>query len=297
MTCSAKRSTARSPGDTPQRYTVPARKPTLAATDLRASPHQREPVDAVLRATKAGRGGLLLADDVGLGKTHAAWAAVRAMPASRRSTGTLLYPHRMEPLPPLAGVAAAATAGFALAHVVESAWHRFVAHGKQPDPTRTGHLEHHRLAAQGVDVAGELREHGGRGVLPAVAAGAVLAPVVGVGPAVALSAGLVVGVVVVNHTHARMHRRAPRGPWERWMWRFHWHHHAVDARVNFGLTNPLLDFVLGTAVVPDRVEVPSKLAPAWLRAADGEVAGIRVQPESAGGASDAAPGGTLENSR
>lgn len=190
----------------------------------------------------------------------------------------------MEPLLPRVSAAAAAAAGFALAHVVESAWHRFVAHGKRPDPTRTGHLEHHRLAAQPVDVPGELREHGGRGVLPAVVAGGVLAPVVGVGPAVAFSAGLVLGGVAVNFSHARMHRRAPRGPWERWMWRFHWHHHAVDARVNFGLTNPLLDLLLGTAVAPDRVEVPAKLAPAWLRAAGGEVAGIRVQPESGDGA-------------
>jgi sterol desaturase/sphingolipid hydroxylase (fatty acid hydroxylase superfamily) len=60
------------------------------------------------------------------------------------------------------------------------------------------------------------------------------------------------------------------------MWRFHWHHHAVDARVNFGLTNPLLDFVFGTAVVPNEVELHTKLVPAWLREAGGSHAGIRA---------------------
>ncbi len=74
-----------------------------------------------------------------------------------------------------------------------------------------------------------------------------------------------------------MHRRAPKGRYEEWMWRFHWHHHATDARVNFGLTNPLLDFALGTAVVPKEVELHPNLAPAWLLDAGGEVAGIRVR--------------------
>ncbi len=50
----------------------------------------------------------------------------------------------------------------------------------------------------------------------------------------------------MNYLHARMHKRGPKNRAEEWMWRFHWHHHAADARVNFGLTNPLLDFVLGT---------------------------------------------------
>lgn len=64
------------------------------------------------------------------------------------------------------------------------------------------------------------------------------------------------------------------------MWRFHWHHHAADARVNFGLTNPLLDFALGTAVIPTEVELHPKLMPAWLREAGGSFAGIYVQPST-----------------
>jgi sterol desaturase/sphingolipid hydroxylase (fatty acid hydroxylase superfamily) len=151
-----------------------------------------------------------------------------------------------------------ATAGFATAHVLESAWHRWIAHGKRPDPTRTGHLEHHRIAAEPVDVPAELREHAARFAKTLLGVNVVLAPLLGLRRALPFSVGLTAGLVAVSYYHARMHRRAPRGRYEEWMWRFHWHHHAVDARVNFGLTNPLLDFVFGTAVAPSEVELHPK---------------------------------------
>lgn len=166
---------------------------------------------------------------------------------------------------------------FAAAHVLESAWHRFIAHGKRPDPSRTGHLEHHRIAAEPVEVWREMRENAGRVALSLVVVSLALAPLIGAGASLSVTAGLAAGFVSVNLYHARMHRRAPRSRYEQWMWRFHWHHHAVDARVNFGLTNPLLDFVLGTAIVPDEVEVPAKLTPAWLHDAGGAVGGIRAR--------------------
>ncbi len=170
-----------------------------------------------------------------------------------------------------------AAAGFAAAHVLESAWHRFIAHGKRPDPTRTGHLEHHRIAAEPVNVWQEIRDHAGRAATSLAVGSLVLSPLIGPSRALPLTAGLVAGLVAVNVYHAQMHERAPRTRYERWMWRFHWHHHAADARVNFGLTNPLLDFVLGTAVVPATVELHPNLVPAWLRDAGGEVAGIRAR--------------------
>lgn len=169
------------------------------------------------------------------------------------------------------------TTGFVAAHVLESAWHRWIAHGKGEDPTRTGHLEHHRIASEPVDVMSELRLNAGRAARTLAIANLALAPFLGLRRTLPLSAGLVAGFVAVNYYHARMHRRAPRGRYEEWMWRFHWHHHAADARVNFGLTNPLLDFVLGTAVVPDEVELHPKLVPAWLRDAGGAVAGLRAR--------------------
>jgi sterol desaturase/sphingolipid hydroxylase (fatty acid hydroxylase superfamily) len=171
-----------------------------------------------------------------------------------------------------------ATAGFATAHILESAWHRFVAHGKRPDPTRTGHLEHHRIAAEPVDVPAEIRLHASRAARTLALGNLVAAPLLGLSRTLPFTAGLVAGFVAVNYYHARMHARAPRTAYERWMWRFHWHHHAADARVNFGLTNPLLDFALGTAVIPDRVELHPKLVPAWLRELGGSYAGLTATP-------------------
>ena len=177
----------------------------------------------------------------------------------------------------LARTIAWAATGFAAAHVLESAWHRFIAHGQRPDPTRTGHLEHHRKANEPVPVADEVREHGPRLARTLAAVHVVLAPVLGPSRTIPLTAGVAAGLLAVELYHARMHRRAPRGAYEEWMWRFHWHHHAKDARVNFGLTNPLLDVVLGTVVAPTEVELSPKLAPAWLRDAGGAVAGIRIR--------------------
>jgi sterol desaturase/sphingolipid hydroxylase (fatty acid hydroxylase superfamily) len=173
----------------------------------------------------------------------------------------------------LALTASVAT-GFALAYLLEPLWHRFIAHGKIPDPSREGHLEHHRRASEPVEVWRELTEHGARVIVTLAVLVAALAPLLGLACAGAAVAGLASGFVAVNFLHARMHHRAPRGRFEQWMWRFHWHHHAADARVNFGLTHPLVDFVLGTAVVPERVVVPPKLVPAWLRAAGGTCCGI-----------------------
>ncbi|MDQ3336049.1 MAG: sterol desaturase family protein [Myxococcota bacterium] len=169
-----------------------------------------------------------------------------------------------------------ASAGFAAAHVLESAWHRWIAHGKRPDPTRTQHHEHHRKASEPVDVWSELRDNAGRFGMTLLGINVVLAPLLGLRRTVPLSIGLTAGLVAVNYYHARMHRRAPRGRYEEWMWRFHWHHHAADARVNFGLTNPLLDFALGTVVAPAGVVLHPKLVPAWLREAGGSVAGIHA---------------------
>jgi sterol desaturase/sphingolipid hydroxylase (fatty acid hydroxylase superfamily) len=177
-----------------------------------------------------------------------------------------------------------ALAGFGAAHVLESAWHRFTAHGQRPDPSRAGHLEHHRKASEPVDVWGELRDNAGRVGKTLLLTNVVLAPIIGLRRSVPLTLGLTAGFVAVNFYHARMHRRAPRGRYEAWMWRFHWHHHATNVRVNFGLTNPLLDFALGTAVVPGEVELPPRLAPGWLHDAGGSVAGIRIRADRTRGA-------------
>lgn len=175
--------------------------------------------------------------------------------------------------------AACITSGFVGAYLLEPVWHRWLAHGRRDDPSRRGHLEHHRRASELVDVWGELREHGVRVAVVLVALGGGLALAMGAARGVGLTAGLAAGFLAVNFSHARMHARAPRGRFEEWMWRFHWYHHAVDARVNFGLTHPLLDFALKTAVVPPAVELHPRLAPRWLREAGGARAGISIAAE------------------
>ena len=188
---------------------------------------------------------------------------------------TKLETHRMNPLRTLGYTAAA----LAVTPILEYGWHHLIAHGRRADPTRETHLEHHRSAYTVMNPWEEMRENA------PVVGGAILAVTAGLGlllgarRAIAAGAGLAAGYALTTVYHAKMHERGPRTAYERWMWRFHWHHHAADARVNFGLTNPALDFVFGTAVVPDEVEVPARLAPEWLR--NEGAPGIRVRAEEA----------------
>lgn len=172
-------------------------------------------------------------------------------------------------------------AGVAASPILEYFWHARVAHGKRPHVTRDSHLEHHRTAREVVEPWLEMRLNAGHLAKTLLVVNGVLAPLIGLGSSLSLSAGLVGGYIGTTLYHAQMHRRAPRTRYEAWMWRFHWHHHASDARVNFGLTHPVLDFLLGTAVVPADVEVPEKLAPAWLRAAAPIPFGIRIRARRA----------------
>jgi hypothetical protein len=167
----------------------------------------------------------------------------------------------------IAGRAAWAAAGLAVTPLVEYAWHRWVAHGQRPDPSREGHLEHHRTARDVVAPWTEIGENAPR--LAGVFGGlnVVLGAAIGLSRSLPLTAGLAGGYALTTLYHAEMHRRGPRGALEAWMWRFHWHHHAADGRANFALTPPgcVFDLAFGTATIPEEVAVPERLAPEWLR--------------------------------
>jgi sterol desaturase/sphingolipid hydroxylase (fatty acid hydroxylase superfamily) len=156
------------------------------------------------------------------------------------------------------------SAGFALSPLFEYLWHARIAHGSREHATRTEHLEHHRTAHTVTDPFVEMRANVGRVGLSAVLANLVAMPLLGARRSLPLSLGLVAGYAASTLYHAQMHIRGPRGAYEDFMWRFHWHHHAADTRVNFGLTNPVFDFLFGTAVVPERVTVSERMAPPWL---------------------------------
>lgn len=167
-------------------------------------------------------------------------------------------------------------AGLLVTPLLEYAWHAWIAHGRFGGgkiPTRKDHLDHHRTAYSVEPPWQEIRRNIAVVLLVDAIVSGVAAFAVGPAPAIGLGVALGLGYVAITHSHARMHERAPRTPWENWMWRFHWHHHAVDPRVNHGLTTPLCDFVFRTAVAPQTVAIPAWMKPSWL---DTETAGIRV---------------------
>lgn len=170
-------------------------------------------------------------------------------------------------------------AAFALSPLLEYVWHAWVAHGRAlRDPSADAHIEHHRTPYLRTDVPLEMRTNALRVGARVVAVFAVLAllvnPFVGAGSAL----GLLLGYVFSTVYHAQMHQRGPRTRYERWMWRFHFHHHFQNASKNFGLTNPVFDFLFGTAVVPDEVVVPDRLKPVWLTV---QTPGFRVVTKDA----------------
>lgn len=166
------------------------------------------------------------------------------------------------------------SAGFAVTPLLEYLWHAHVGHGRVDHPSGEGHRDHHKTASTVRDPWEEMGENAPMLAKSLAAISGVLAPFVGARRSLSFSAGLAAGYVFSTWYHARMHIRGPRGRYEDWMWRFHWHHHAADARVNFGLTNPIFDFAFGTAVVPEEVEIPERLRPSWLNV---EQPGFRVR--------------------
>ena len=181
----------------------------------------------------------------------------------------------------VAGIAIAFGIGLGVTPLLEYLWHAHLAHGRRTDPTKNTHHKHHREAYTVPPPFDEIREVLPRLTIALAFLSAITAFVFGIGPAIGLPVGLFVGFVLVEVLHARMHVRAPRTRSEEWMWRFHWHHHAADARVNHGLTNPLFDFVFGTAHVPEEVVVAERLAPPWLKEAGAAgIGGLRVRAAS-----------------
>lgn len=71
---------------------APIRRPQTSAQTIAPRPHQAEAVAAIVAAHRAGRPGFLLADDVGLGKTIAAWEAIRLLPEAKARTVLVVCP-------------------------------------------------------------------------------------------------------------------------------------------------------------------------------------------------------------
>ena len=101
--------------------------------------------------------------------------------------------------------------------------------------------------------------------LGGVATGGAL-PIIGWSAAPWFTAGLIAGYLFSEWYHHRMHHRPSTTRFGAWMRRYHYHHHFVDGRANYGFSTPLWDFLFGTARPVDQVAVPShKVIPEMTR--------------------------------
>jgi dihydroceramide fatty acyl 2-hydroxylase len=149
----------------------------------------------------------------------------------------------------LLATAADVLAGVLGMSFIEYAHHRWGGHATwMGRRVLESHGAHHRDPREGgVTYAQKLRQR-----LPLVVGVtsvlvAALWPAAGGAHAGRIALGLLGGYAYTEWYHHRMHHRAARGRFGRWMRRHHYVHHFVDARVNFGFTTPLWDWLLGTA--------------------------------------------------
>jgi sterol desaturase/sphingolipid hydroxylase (fatty acid hydroxylase superfamily) len=82
--------------------------------------------------------------------------------------------------------------------------------------------------------------------------------------AMAVLAGSMLGYLYSEGYHHHMHHRAPRTLIGAWLRRYHYVHHFVNPKVNYGFTSPVWDVVFGTYKAADIVTLPSDRVPADL---------------------------------
>ena len=138
------------------------------------------------------------------------------------------------------GLAAAlAVAGLAAWTLVEYVLHRWLLHGVEP--FRRWHLAHHRHAGVAIRV-------------PVLFSVLLVLAVVGLpallsgGSAFAapLSAGMLLGNVLQESVHHRLHDTRPLGSWLEARRRLHGFHHFRDERRGYGTLTDFWDHVFGT---------------------------------------------------
>lgn len=160
------------------------------------------------------------------------------------------------------GVVVAAASGALGWTLLEYVIHRWGGHDRRFRRTPFG-LEHVRHHAEGDYFSPSWKKL----IVAAVAAVAIAAPailLVGAAPGLAFTAGLLACYAGYELLHRLEHVAPGVGRYGRWARRHHFHHHFVDGRANHGVTSPLWDLVFGTYQRPSVIEVPPKLAMAWL---------------------------------
>ncbi|MBK8173004.1 MAG: sterol desaturase family protein [Sandaracinaceae bacterium] len=139
--------------------------------------------------------------------------------------------------------------------------HRWLGHGSRArrNPFGVEHVRHH---IEGNYFAPAWKK------LTAVALVAVLVGIPATLLAGRIGAAYAIGLlgfyVVYETLHRLEHVWEGISPYGRWARRHHFTHHFSDARVNFGVTSPLWDFVFRTYQAPTLIVVPRKLSMDWL---------------------------------
>lgn len=185
--------------------------------------------------------------------------------------------------------ALAGAIGWALWTLAEYLLHRFAMHHLHGKGIMSReHLEHHVTSAWHFD-----RNHilSWTGML---LVGAVLwlplgwfvgGPVTGV----AVAVGWAVGYFWYEYQHACAHLRAPRGRYETFVRRHHFHHHFGAPMANHGVSIAVWDRVFGTYQRPAQVRVPRRLALPWMVDEEGELLADHADDYVLVGVTDATP--------
>jgi hypothetical protein len=165
----------------------------------------------------------------------------------------------------------------------EYAIHRFVGHGPKRKPAESllgritpaglaaefnrEHLAHHADPTYFAPTHRKLLATAA--VMPVMVS--ALAPILGVRRAASFGAGFAVAYGAYEVLHRRIHTHPPRGPYGRWLRRYHLFHHYKTPRKNHGVTSPAWDLVFGSKSPLERIRVPERTAPVWLTGSDGQV--------------------------
>lgn len=152
--------------------------------------------------------------------------------------------------------------------------HRFTMHGTGGrGPAAHEHLMHHAQPARTrplVRTIGHLSMYATAAVI-----GWVLAQAMPGIWAISLAVGWAFGYTAYEGIHFHAHHHPPKGRYDLWLRKRHFHHHFSQPKTNLGVLIPWWDQLFGSEVaphqIPNQIKVPRRVAMAWLIDDTGEV--------------------------
>lgn len=148
--------------------------------------------------------------------------------------------------------------------------HRFTMHGTGGrGPAAHEHLMHHAQPARTrplVRIGGHLSMYATAAVL-----GWLLAQVIPNVWASSIALGWAIGYTAYEGIHFHAHHHPPKGRYDLWLRKRHFHHHFSQPKTNLGVLIPWWDQVFGSEVAPSKIKVPRRVAMEWLIDERGQV--------------------------